>query len=114
MELKECSTCFVSKPLTLEYFARNRQCRLGFATQCKDCHKAYYKEWYKKNKKTGRYKPTSTPVDQRGGGGLYKIKIESPEEQKQRLSRAYEEIYRNAFNTYIDPQLLQKIINDDV
>ena len=34
--------------------------------------------------------------------------------QKQRLSRAYEEIYRNAFNTYIDPQLLQKIINDDV
>jgi hypothetical protein len=113
MELRECSTCCISKPLTLEYFVKNRGSRLGYATQCKVCQKSYYQEWYKKNKKHGMYKQKSVTLAQRGGGGLYTIKMEDPEEQKQRLSRAYEQIYRNAFNTYIDPERLQRIVNDD-
>lgn len=112
MQSRECSTCYVTKPLTLEYFAKGRESKLGFRTQCKDCHREYYKTWYRKNGKESRLARELGTTMVRGGG-LYTIKEVSTEEQKARLSRAYEQIYRNAFNASLDPERLQRIVNDD-
>lgn len=112
MQYRECSTCYITKPLTTEYFAKGKESRLGFRTQCRVCHKAYYQKWYRTRGKDGRQaKQFGTSIVR--GGSLYTIKDENPEDQKQRLSLAYEQIYRNAFNANMSPEQLERIVNDD-
>jgi hypothetical protein len=112
MQYRECSTCYITKPLTIEYFAEGKESRLGFRTQCKVCHKAYYQKWYQtKGKEVRLRRELGTSIVR--GGSLYTIKEEDPEDQKQRLSRAYDQIYRNAFNANMNPEQLKRIVNDD-
>lgn len=45
---KTCSSCQQMKPLGS--FPRNRAKKDGHGAQCKECRKAYYQDWYDKNK----------------------------------------------------------------
>ena len=63
--MRTCPKCQESKPLTTEYFYKNKSEVGGFQYTCKVCHKQYYKrknnqKWYKsevnKAYKNKRYK----------------------------------------------------------
>lgn len=43
-----CGTCQQTKPLTC--FPKNRAKKSGHGAKCKDCRKAYYRDWYSKNR----------------------------------------------------------------
>jgi 5-methylcytosine-specific restriction endonuclease McrA len=47
---KVCFTCKIEKPLNEQYFYKNKANKDGFKGQCKDCIKAYKKEYAKTNK----------------------------------------------------------------
>ena len=48
METKVCNKC--GRELPVESFGKNHTCKDGRCGTCKDCKKAYTKEWQKKNK----------------------------------------------------------------
>jgi len=47
---KVCSKCCESKPLTMEYWQKNKSAADGFDHRCKKCAQEYLKNYYKKNK----------------------------------------------------------------
>jgi len=47
MELKKCRVCKVYKELN--NFHKDKYVKFGFRSQCKDCAKKYYEEFYKNN-----------------------------------------------------------------
>lgn len=106
MELRQCSNCYVSKPLTEEYFNKHKKSRKQLATECRDCKKAYYKKWQQKNR-------AGIKMCETRGKDLYTIKEVTPEQRKARLINAYAIIYHEAFNSKISIEKLEKIIDDN-
>lgn len=50
MENYKCTRCGIEKPLTPEYFHRNKNGKTGFNTQCKECRNSYMKKYGEENK----------------------------------------------------------------
>jgi len=51
---KKCTQCKENKPATKECFYRNKLCKLGLDTTCKECMKARSKKWEQENKNRKR------------------------------------------------------------
>lgn len=49
IETKVCSKCHEEKPLSSDYFNKNKANKDGFNGQCKECKKEYLKQWRQKN-----------------------------------------------------------------
>ena len=54
VEMKCCSKCNKSLPVTTEYFSKSNNAKGGYYTICKDCKRIKYAEWYADNKKKRR------------------------------------------------------------
>lgn len=49
MTFRECTTCGVGKPATLEFFPPNKDCKFGLSPQCRTCRREYVSEWKAQN-----------------------------------------------------------------
>ena len=49
-KLKKCNKCGIEKPLTKEYFHRNKNKKDGFVEMCKECRNKYAKDYREENK----------------------------------------------------------------
>ena len=63
MKTQKCTKCGIEKPLTAEYYNRNKSTRSGFSNQCKNCRAEYRKdnkgnisEYYAKYRKKNKAK----------------------------------------------------------
>lgn len=49
MEAKTCSTCGKAYPATTKYFVKNKECRGGIASTCRECIRSYHRKWKSEN-----------------------------------------------------------------
>lgn len=47
--MKTCNTCHKEYPETLEYFPPHKLCHNGLGPACRECHRAYMREWKRAN-----------------------------------------------------------------
>jgi len=46
LDSKTCTTCARELPATLEFFWKNRECKFGVSSACKECGKKQNRDWY--------------------------------------------------------------------
>ena len=49
MKTRKCTRCGEEKPETTEYFYRNKNCRAGLSTICKECTRERVRRWEAEN-----------------------------------------------------------------
>lgn len=56
VKMKKCSKCGEDKPLTVDFYYRDKNRKIGFVSDCKECRSKQRKNDYKKNKIKNAYK----------------------------------------------------------
>lgn len=106
MQYRVCSSCYVEKPLTPEFFGPQKNNWSGLHTYCRACKKEYLKQWQLKRK-------LSRDPEEKRKKKMYEIKEPTQEEVRIRMEKAYSYIYLQAFEKEIPLKVLKKLDNDN-